>query len=294
MATDKGWTLDNQAVGATTCGDLTTQGRSESLWDLKIDANSVNIYAHFHNEEANWGFEASGVYYTRNCIEAQTAWLAIPESQKVRAINCAQTGTWTAGPNSAAAITTDTGATLTCTVTGTVVYLSTARTTGAVGQIGTYSITVDGNLVTDTESQSTLFSEYQNVSPQAVANFVRVGNLQNTTHTINYTCTFAGSGCAVFYAAGLTGGTNTPIAYSLSPVPNASTVTGKNFDPATYAQYYAEWKSLVTELQGDGLNIIPIDVNNPKIYDPNTQSQPDGIHETVAGHAAIGNYAATL
>ena len=77
-------------------------------------------------------------------------------------------------------------------------------------------------------------------------------------------------------------------------IPNASSNTDDNFDPSTYALYYVEWKSLVTELQGDGLNIIPVDVNNSKIYDPNTQTQPDGIHPTAAGDLSIGNYAVTL
>jgi hypothetical protein len=127
-----------------------------------------------------------------------------------------------------------------------------------------------------------------------MANFIRVPGTTTATHTIVYTCTAPGTnGCMVFYAAGV-GNQNVPAVFSVSPFPKASWNTRYNFDPATYAIYYVAWKSLVTELQGDGLNITPIDVNNSKVYDPNTQTQSDGIHENVAGHAAIGNYAATL
>lgn len=293
MATAKGWTLDNQAVGGSSCADLTSLGSSESLWDLKIDANSITIYAHFHNEEANFGFEAKGTLYARNCIEAQTAWLAIPETQKVRAINCTQTGFWAASQNSAAAQTITPGASLACTVTGKIVYLSTARVNQ--GNIGTYSVSVDGNLLIDSETQSTNFSQTNNVSPAPLANFIRVAGLANTTHTIVYTCTNPGStGCLVFYAAGLTGAPTVPTVFSVAPFPNAPTNVQDYFDPATYAQYRDEWISLVSELNSDGLNIVRVDVGNSQIYDPITQSQPDGVHETVAGHAAIGNYAATL
>lgn len=293
MATAKGWTIDNQAVGGTTCGDLTTTGFTESLWDLKIDSTSVTAYAHFHNEEANFGFEAQGALYARNCIEAQTAWLAIPESQKIRAINCTQNGFWAASQNSSAAQTITPGASLSCAVTGSVVYLSTARVNQS--NIGTYTVSVDGNLITDQETQSTLFSQSNNVSPSALTNFIRVAGLANGPHTVVVTCINPGSsGCLVFYAAGLSGAPTVPAVFSVAPFPNAPTNTSDYFDSATYMQYRDEWISLVAELKSDGLNIIPVDVGNSQIYNPITQSQPDGVHETVAGHAAIGNYAATL
>jgi hypothetical protein len=295
MAAAKGWTIDNQAVGGTTCADLTKGGSTESIWDLKIDANSVNIYAHFHNDQAEFGGLAYHVAYARNCIEAQTAWLAVPESQKVRAINCEQSGKWTAGPNAnpSSTLSTQAGSNLTCTVTGKTVYIATARVYDSTTAI--YTVNIDGNLLVDPDTGSTQFNQILDDSnSQAMPNFIRVGGTENTTHTIVYTCIDpGGSGCLVFYAAGV-GGTQTPPVYSLSPVPNASWNTSDNFDPATSELYYKAWYSLVTELQGDGLNIIPIDVSNSQVYNPNTQSQPDGIHETSAGHASIGAYAATL
>ena len=292
MANAKGWTADNQAVGGTTCANLTVGGNTESPWDLQIDADSVNIYAQFHNEQVQFGPLAYHVSYARNCIEAQTAWLAIPENGKIRAINAVQGGgSWVAGPNSASATTTTAGANLTFTVTGKTVYLATARVYDSTTAI--YTVNVDGNLLVDPDTGSSQFNQVQDTEGPALANFIRVPGTQNTTHTIVYTCIDpGGSGCLVLYAAGV-GGSQVPSVYSLSPVPNASWNTQYNFDPATSDLYRNAWLALVAELQSDGLNIIPVDVLKSG-YDPDTQSQADGVHEDAAGHASIGTYAATL
>lgn len=296
----KGWTLDNQAYGGSNCGDLTYQGTSESMWDLQIGAESQNIYAHFDNEEIQFGGAAYHIAYVRNCIEAQTAWLAIPESSKMRAINCQQTGTWMPGPNSASALTTVSGSSLTCQVTGKTVYLATSRVVAGVN--GTYTVSVDGVALTDPDSGSTVFSENQDVygtperpkNSQIMTNFIRVaGTTAGVKHTIVYTCTDPGEGgCIVFYAAGFDPAQVPPV-YSLSPVPTANYSWG-NMDLPTYTLYHNAWTSLVAELQGDGLNILPVDAGDPGVYNPNTQAQSDGLHENTAGHASIGTYAATL
>lgn len=292
MAAAKGWTVDNQAASGSLCSDLTTIGAYESLWDLKIDSDSVDIYAQFHNEQAQYGPLPYHVAYARNCIEAQTAWLAIPENGKIRAINAVQGGgNWVAGPNSSSALTTTAGANLTFSVTGKTVYLATARVTNTTTAI--YTVNVDGNLLVDPDTGSTQFNQV-NDAGSTMANFIRVGGTQNMTHTIVYTCIDpGGSGCLVFYAAGVGGG-QIPLVYSLSPVPNASWNTQYNFDPATSALYRNAWLDLVTELQSDGLNIIPVDAGDTTVYNPDTESQDDGVHENAAGHASIGAYAATL
>jgi len=281
MGAIKGWSVTNNAVSGSLCSDLSTG----PIWDSVIDGSSVSAYAHFHNEQANWG--AEGATWARGCIEAETAWLAIPENQKVRAIDAQQAGaTWTAGPNSAA-ITLD-GGTLTFSVTGTTVYLATARGFG----VATYTVSVDGNLVTDPDSLTTTFNQGIDASV-VMPNLIRVKPQSGTTHTIVYTCTNPGGvGCIVFYAAGVGSLTHIPV-YSVSPFPNASWNTQYNFDAATCQLYRDAWTSLVKEVQGDGLDIIPVDILKSG-YDPERQTQLDGIHETAEGHAVIGNYVATL
>ena len=64
-------------------------------------------------------------------------------------------------------------------------------------------------------------------------------------------------------------------------------------DAPTTDLYHATWLAMVAELTGDGLNIIPIDATIPTVYDSATESQEDGVHENVIGHASIGAYAAT-
>ena len=89
------------------------------------------------------------------------------------------------------------------------------------------------------------------------------------------------------------GAVETPVVYSLSPIYNAPAEqqTG-NMDAPTTDLYHAAWLAMVAELTGDGLNIIPIDATIPAVYNSATQSQDDGVHENVLGHASIGAHAA--
>ena len=96
MGVMKGWTLNNQAYGSSNCADLSYAGTSESLWDVKVDAASKNIYGHFRNDQARYG--QAYIAYARGCIEAQTARLAVPDAGKTGAAGagCVKTGMWSA------------------------------------------------------------------------------------------------------------------------------------------------------------------------------------------------------
>jgi hypothetical protein len=300
-----GWTLNNQALGSSNCADLTYQGWSISLWDLSIDANSRNIYGHFRNDQLEYGPLPYRVAFVRGCIEAQTAWLAIPESEKVRADGAAviDTGVWKAATlNSADSYTLSAGATKTFVVTGKVIYLATARVMN--GGPTHYTVSVDGNLIDDPITQSTTFTQDLDVAgvsglpvnEDVIQNFIRVSGLANTQHTIVYTCTTpATAGCRVFYAAGINPDNSTghqPLVLSLSPVYNQFRHRLGNMDSATTSLYHDEWKQMVLELEGDGLQVIGIDATDPNVYNSTTEVQSDGVHPDLAGHLSIGLAAA--
>jgi len=76
MAVINGWTLNNQAYGASNCADLSYAGTSQSLWDVKVDAASKNIYGHFRNDQVQYGQGYRA--YARGCIEAQTGMVSNP------------------------------------------------------------------------------------------------------------------------------------------------------------------------------------------------------------------------
>jgi hypothetical protein len=297
MAIINGWTLNNQAYGGSTCGDLSYAGTSQSLWDVKVDAASKNIYSHFRNDQGQYGKAYVG--YARGCIEAQTAWLAIPEADKTRAAGtgCVKTGTWVDGkPNSAASYTSTAGATMTCTVTGSTIYFAAAR---RYNSSATFTVSVDGVKAVDPESGLTIFSQAMvfagatnlPVNEKILTNLIRVPST-NATHKVVYTCVNpAGDVCQAFYTAAV-GVVETPVVYSLSPIYNAPAEQTGKMDAPTTDLYHATWLAMVAELTGDGLNIIPIDATIPSIYNSATQSQDDGVHENVLGHASIGAYAA--
>jgi hypothetical protein len=297
MAVINGWTLNNQAYGASNCADLSYAGTSQSLWDVKVDAVSKNIYGHFRNDQARYG--QAYIAYARGCIEAQTAWLAIPEADKTRAAGtgCVKTGTWVDGnPNSAASYTSTAGATMTCTVTGSTIYFAAAR---QYNSSATFTVSVDGVKAVDPDSGITIFSQADvfpggsglPVNQKILANLIRVSST-NATHKVVYTCVDpAGDVCLAFYTAAV-GAVETPVVYSLSTIYNAPAEQTGNMDAPTTDLYHAVWLAMVAELTGDGLNIIPIDATIPAVYNSATQSQDDGVHENVLGHASIGAHAA--
>lgn len=299
FAQTMGWTVNNQAVSSSDCADLSFQGHSLSLWDLHIDTESRNVYAHFRNDQSQYGPLPYRVDFGRGCIEAQTAWLAIPESGKTRAYgNTNRTGTWTDGfPNSAASETATAGATMTFYVTGKTVYIATARI--ANNATTQYTVAVDGKLVYDPTTKSTTFAQDLDVgvvpglpvSEQFIQNLIRVPGLPNGLHQIVYTCvTPSTSDCMVFFAAGVNPDNSTangPFVYSLSPIYNAPAEQTGYMSSGTTSIYYDEWRRIISELDGDGLQVIGLDATNPNVYNSGTQSQADGIHPTQAGHASI-------
>jgi len=297
LAAINGWTVNNQAYGGSNCADLSYLGTSQSLWDVKVDAASKNIYGHFRNDQIQYG--QAYIAYARGCIEAQTAWLAIPEAEKIRAAGtgCVKTGTWLDGsPNSAAAYTNTAGATMTCMVTGSTIYFAAAR---IYNSSATFTVSVDGVKAVDPDSGITIFSQTSvfggvsglPVNQTILANLIRVPST-NATHKVVYTCVNpAGGVCLAFYTAAV-GAVQTPVVYSLSTLYNAPAEQTGNMDAPTTELYHAAWLAMVAELTGDGLNIIPVDATLPAVYNSATQSQDDGVHEDVLGHASIGAHAA--
>ena len=303
-----GWTLDNQAYGSSDCADLSYQGTSESMWDGQITSGTKSIYGHFRNDQSQYANVTNGQEYVRGCIEAEVAWLAIPEGSgnKFRANggNAGTTGTWTYGnPNSATGYATTSGATMTFTVYGPNVFIAVAR---QYLSTSTYTITVDGTSVIDPISGTTTFSQSLpcpsvsggNCNPGFPVNenimpyLVLLKGLSNTVHDIVYTCTTLDTAhpCLVFYAAAsqLDNATaDGPTVYELSPIRNASSNQAGNMADAYTSEFFGLWEQIVNDLRGAGLQVVPVDALNPIVYNADSESQADGIHPNTTGHAAI-------
>ena len=186
---------------------------------------------------------------------------------------------------------------MTCTVTGRTIYFAAAR---QYNSSTTFTVSVDGVKAVNPESGGTIFSQATGfagspgfpVNQTIVANLIRVPST-NATHTVLYTCVDpAGGECLAFYTAAV-GTLQIPVVYSLSPIYNVPGGQAGNMDAPTTDLYHATWLAMVAELTGDGLNIIPINATIPTVYDSATESQEDGVHENVIGHASIGAYAAS-
>jgi hypothetical protein len=185
---------------------------------------------------------------------------------------------------------------MTCTVTGSTIYFAAAR---QYNSSATFTVSVDGVKAVDPDSGITIFSQAMvfpgvsglPVNQTILANLIRVPS-SNATHKVVYTCVDpAGDACLAFYTAAV-GAVETPVVYSLSTIYNAPAEQTGNMDAPTTDLYHTAWLAMVAELTGDGLNIIPIDATIPAVYNSATQSQDDGIHENVLGHASIGAHAA--
>jgi hypothetical protein len=301
FAAKMGWALDNQAYGSSNCADLTYQGTSESIWDEQIDTSSRNIYGHFRNDQGQYGPLPYRVDFARGCIAAQTLWLALPEVNKRRANGGYhdRTGVWVDGAiNSTTSTTIQPGATMTFYVTGKTVYIATARVFNP--NETTYTISVGGVPVYDPTTKSYSFTQGLDhtqdpaypVNENVIPYLIRIPGLRQQTWAVTYTCTSVGTGnpCMVFFAAGSSPDNSTangPFVYSLSPLNNSDAQSSGFFDQSITSAYFDEWSRMISEFNGDGLQIVGIDALNKNVYDPNTDTQPDGVHPSVAGAAKI-------
>jgi lysophospholipase L1-like esterase len=58
-------------------------------------------------------------------------------------------------------------------------------------------------------------------------------------------------------------------------------------DSATTSLYHDEWVRMVSELDGDGLQVIGIDATDSNVYNSFTGTQSDGVHPNLSGHISI-------
>lgn len=310
FANQMGWTMDNQGYGSSQCADLAYSGTSESMWGtgaMAITTNSRNIYGHIRNDQKN-GIFPYQLDYARGCIQAEMAWLAIPEQGsaipgpgKLRASGngCVKLGTWVdGGINEAESVATSAGASMECTVTGKTIYVAAAR---VFGSTAVYSILIDGVGVYDPITRGTTFDQTMTVPPvsgfpvssNVTPDLIRAPGQTDQTHTITVNCITPGPlGCMFFYVAGVSTDNSTangPFVYSISTFYNDAAHQTGQFTPQFTNLYQSQWRRAVDELQSDGLQVVALDVTNPQVYnslDP-TQVQSDGIHPTAAGTTVI-------
>lgn len=295
-----GWSLNNQAYGSSNCADLSYMGTSESLWAQTITTGSINIYAHYLNDlgQADGGPNPGNMDVIRGCVQAEAAWLAIPETQKVRASAGTTTGSWTFNDiNSSTAFATTNGATWSASVWGKIVYLVVYLQYGTGTPYSQFTVSVDGNLITNPMTKSTTWANVlycSNVvgghcNPGFPVNedytpyLIRVPNLQNVNHTVLLTCTNLNPSapCRIGYAAAVNSDNQSasagPVVYFQSPeMPLASVQTG-NWCSGCLDIGEKEWKVDVMTLRGDGLPIVPVDVANAAVVNPNDAAQWNAI-----------------
>lgn len=283
-ASAMGWTLTNTAVDGAQAADIadqvyavTVSGTSRAYW-LAVGVNDERTYL------TNTGKRDVFKY----AHLAELAWLAIPDSAKIKGTNAAWTyaGTWSntsaygLGKNSSTV-----NDTATVTVSGTVIYFASIIQDG---QTGVYTIKVDGVLnTTGTTVPGGTISTVngRNYAPK----LYRISGLASGSHTIEIKLT-SGSPVYVDWITGneQAGFTSGPPVYVCNTTKLAAagyvTYGGSVTNTAAYNDIIS---ANIATLVGDGLNLTPVDFFNA--IDPTTDIIGDGVHINDAGNIKLKN-----
>jgi lysophospholipase L1-like esterase len=288
VASTIGWTLTNKAQSGGLLADQATAIYSETV---APDADSFILTG--YNDMRRFGTDNEGLAYFRNALSATMAWLALPESAKVRASgdNVVYTGVW--GPTPAfpwmGKYSSQQGATATFSVNGPVIYVG-----GSVelAGTGTFSITVDGTIratagcgTNRTPSSGLRYAPF----------LVRIGGLQDIRHQVVLTVTSAAGNVFFDWAAGVAPAplsAQSPYVYvgnTLRMRADAYSLGGPGTNSgsdAAVALYNDAIKSVCGGLSSDGLNAVYVDASSR--YDPNGADLSfDLVHPSDQGMAKI-------
>lgn len=284
-------------IGAAQGSTIVDAGISGSQITTQIDSMYATTVAQGqqfsiltgYNDMRNYGTNAAGQLTYQDTLRTGLAFMAIPETAKVRgsSATCTYTGTWTTtavyggiGKNS-----TTSGATAQCPFTGSTLILGYIKLAGTAG---TFSVAVDGVTigtvnanagVTDGNNRAWSAGEY------------RVGNLTNAAHTV--TLTQLSGTVYLDWLAGLPLTSRAPTVYvgnTLKMDATGYTLGGASYahgSDTAVAQFNAIIASTVATLAADGLNVKLVDVSST--YNPLTAGTADDIHPGDVGHAVIAN-----
>jgi hypothetical protein len=241
----------------------------------------------FTNDNERYGSDPASLLELQSGVRHMLAWLAIPDANKQLVTrsgnNCTSTGTWNGGAgwmntNTYAGVTV--GASQTCTVQGTAVYVFGAKENG---DPGTFNITIDGfNYGTYSVAGTILGTPINNwTSYPAAWRFT----VPHGPHTVTMTVVTADGGIAFTGMAGNANGDDRTGPYVWIGGPPRATTVGYAIDcntsswasgapggcignPSDYsAGLQADIiRSVVSELASDGLGIKYVDVSR---FDPN-------------------------
>jgi hypothetical protein len=281
IANAKGWTLDNRAFNGTQVPDIAPQ-----VYSVSPSSDSVSIYLAGFNDFRYWGADPSGKQTYRDGLLAMGAWLAIPESAKVRAQAAVASGSWQPTGVYGGALgrySATKGDSLTFqTVAGSVVYVAGIAMQNPVG--GIVGVTVDGI----PSAVGHCFGSAPTNSQIGYSPFVlRIPGLRPVPHTVVVTVQSTGTSFVDWVGVNTPG----PRLYLAGPLRMGQYATAQlqEFDHGTAVlsqAYEAITKGVADQLRNDGLDVTFVPVNES--YAPTLGDNiPPDVHPNDNGHAHI-------
>lgn len=313
-----GWNINNIAVS----GDTDVDAMQRVNWNQPITKASVTVSNLGVNTQAvicNSDNCAPGtppinadIVLFKRMKEAWWLYDSTPDTQKIKATAMTQSGTWfalntasglSAYPSWALASTTN-NSTLTFSVFGTRVDVITgiqARNGGSLAT-GGYTISVDGNPVTDAATNTTTFAG-QTIDTLGQNNGVwgmtdiGISGLTNTLHTVVFTNTFvSGTASVVYWGQGEAPGTPSyagGTVIQVLPERAASSCTKYPSHQDAVTDYFRSYTlQAAADLNSTaGTQVITTDITGGDGYDPNNSGDMgDCLHPSTQGATKAANH----
>lgn len=284
-----GWTMINKSVSATLIAD---EGQTDSVFATPVDPSSRSLFLTGYNNMRTGGIVTKPLTSYRLNLAALVAWLAVPDTDKLRGTSPAitYTGSWQTvtgnyGDNLMKATTTI-GDSASASVEGSAVYITgLALSYGG----GSFDVKIDG-VSRGTYSGNTAVNTPMG---RTYAPFlVRIAGLADTKHAVKITQNGAGK----IYVIDIS---SNRIAHSAQRpevwLANCLRMTAKGYTlgaPAynrgsdrVVSLYNSAIRQVVNELSSDGLNVHLIDVS--AAYIPEEDVYTDETHPSANGAARI-------
>lgn len=283
VASQLGVTADDQSVSGDQAADQATHVYSYSPTTPHAFIMGTGI-----NDERVYGTDANRLRIMADAESALVAWLALPESQKIRMASAAPalTGSgWTLTQVYGLGRRSNmVGDTATVTIAGRTLYVGVLQQDGQTGAADLY---IDGRYITSITcyGQGGALIATQN-GTSYTAKLIRVPNLPAGSHTVSIVNR---SGGLVYldWVGGTDGAVSTarPVVFVGNCIPGAFGYPSGGSDAAVAA--VNTWiKALVEQLADDGLNVHLVDLFSA-ITDPPNDISSDGIHPTAQGYSKL-------
>lgn len=280
IAQAKGWVVDNRAYNGHQVPDTAAR-----VYGLPVQSDTVSVWLAGFNDYRFFGASPVGFETYRNGVMALAAWLAIPETAKVRARTLS--GDW--GNTAAYGLGryhSTKGASLTFHVTGTVVYVAgIAMVNGG----GVFGVTVDGSPAGIGYCSGGALS----LSGVGYSPFlVRIPGLRPGQHEVVVTVQSQVGNVFVDWVAGNIAGPTLYLGGPLRMADYASAfVTSQNpamtkGSDAIVRKYSEATREIARQLSSDGLDVVFVDPNSRYRPELGDETQPD-VHPNDQGHARI-------